>query len=60
MDARFALVCSVLANINRDAKKRPKPYDVYDFMPKERQTEKELKNKIAQLMQYVKVINNGI
>jgi hypothetical protein len=28
-----ALICSVLANINRDAKKRPKPYTPDDFMP---------------------------
>jgi hypothetical protein len=32
-DARAALVCSVLANVNRDPKKRSSPYHVSDFMP---------------------------
>lgn len=31
-DARSAQVCATLANINRDDKKRPQPYEVKDFM----------------------------
>ena len=32
-DARFALVCAVLANCHRDPKRRSRPYQVEDFMP---------------------------
>lgn len=35
-DARFALLCAVLANCHRDPKRRPKPYQVEDFMPEKR------------------------
>ncbi len=30
-----ALICSVLANINRDSKKKPSPFQPKDFMPTE-------------------------
>jgi len=33
-DQQTALICCVLANINRDKKKKPKPFTVDDFMPK--------------------------
>lgn len=39
------LICSVLANIYRDPKKRKKPYTAQDFMPrkeKPRQTAEEM------------------
>jgi hypothetical protein len=29
------LICSILANTNRDSKKRPMPYKPEDFMPSE-------------------------
>jgi hypothetical protein len=32
-DLRAGIVASVLANVNRDSKKRPKPYRPADFMP---------------------------
>ena len=48
-DFRAALVCSVLANVNRDPKRKPKPYTPKDFMPEygggslsKRQTPKEM------------------
>lgn len=31
-DVRAAQICSTLANINRDDKKRPEPYGILDFM----------------------------
>lgn len=31
-DLRAALISSVIANVNRDPKKRSKPFDVTDFM----------------------------
>lgn len=32
LDYRAALVCSVIANVNRDPKKRPRPFTPRDFM----------------------------
>ena len=34
LDRRSALICFVLAEINRDKKKKPQPFTVDDFMPK--------------------------
>lgn len=31
-DARAALIASILANVNRDPKKHPRPYELKDFM----------------------------
>lgn len=32
-DLRFGAIVSMLANINRDTKSRPEPFEVLDFMP---------------------------
>jgi hypothetical protein len=32
-DLRSAIVASLIANVNRDAKKQPRPYEPTDFMP---------------------------
>lgn len=34
LDSRTALICAVLANINRNPKKKSKAFNVEDFMPK--------------------------
>jgi len=34
LDSRAALICAVLANINRNPKKKNKAFTVEDFMPK--------------------------
>jgi len=34
LDSRTALICTVLANINRNPKKKSKAFTVEDFMPK--------------------------
>ena len=34
LDSRTALICTVLANINRNPKKKSKSFTVEDFMPK--------------------------
>jgi len=36
LDYRAALICSVIAEVNRNRKKRKKPYTPKDFMPKEK------------------------
>lgn len=33
-DYRAGLICAVLANINRDPKRRSQPYEPADFMPR--------------------------
>lgn len=38
-DYRVGLVCSVLANIHRDRKKRPKPFLPADFVPGEKKSD---------------------
>uniref|UniRef100_A0A6M3JZN1 Minor tail T domain-containing protein n=1 Tax=viral metagenome TaxID=1070528 RepID=A0A6M3JZN1_9ZZZZ len=50
-DYHSALICCVLAEINRDRKKRPKPFTPQDFMPqvKELVTTESLKEKIKLL-----------
>lgn len=45
MDFRTGIICAVLANINRNRKKRAKPYTPRDFMPvygKKKQTPEEM------------------
>jgi hypothetical protein len=32
-DLRMAILASLIANVNRDPKKKPTPYEVSDFMP---------------------------
>lgn len=32
-DLRMAIIASTIANVNRDPKKRPKPYSAREFMP---------------------------
>jgi hypothetical protein len=45
-----ALVCSVLANINRDADKRPEPYTAADFMPGAKTDEEEMQEFAERVM----------
>lgn len=37
-DWRFGMLASVVANVNRDPKRRRKPYAPQDFMPRRNQT----------------------
>ena len=55
LDSRAALICAMLANINRNPKKRSKAFTVEDFMPK---YEKERKVKSAEeMLETVKLWN---
>jgi hypothetical protein len=38
----FALVCSVIANVNRDPKERDEPYTIDDFLPGAQSEEEKL------------------
>jgi len=53
-DFRAALICSVIANVNRDPKKRSKPYQPKDFMPGQKQTKKQ---SAQQMFETVKALN---
>lgn len=52
-DLRAALICSILANVNRDTKKRHKPFEPKDFMPQRRptkpKTDEQMKEDLAAL-----------
>jgi hypothetical protein len=41
LDYRAALICSIIAEVNRDRKKRSKPYTAKDFMPERRAKKKQ-------------------
>ena len=41
LDYRSAMICSILAEINRDRKRRTKPFSPEDFMPKEEAEERD-------------------
>lgn len=51
----LAQLCSIVANVNRDSKKRPQPFEVKDFMlqldpkPKKRMSQDELKEAVLGL-----------
>ena len=55
LDARSALICAMLANINRDPKKRSKAFTVEDFMPKY-EKEREVKS-AEEMLETVKLWN---
>ena len=54
-DSRAALVCSVIAETNRNKKKRRKPYKVADFMPRERK-----KQTWEQQLKFVEILNKAL
>tara|TARA_R110001632_G_scaffold42945_1_gene108692 strand:+ start:2513 stop:2659 length:147 start_codon:yes stop_codon:yes gene_type:complete len=44
------MICTIIANVNRDPKARRKPYQISDFMPKQKpKSKKELIAKIKQI-----------
>jgi hypothetical protein len=45
-----ALVCSVLANVNRDPDKRPEPWQPADFMPGAKSEEDEMREFAEKVM----------
>jgi hypothetical protein len=47
-----ALICSVLANVNRDPDRRPEPWQPADFMPGAKSAQDEMR-------EFVEAIENG-
>ena len=62
-DFRAGLICSVLANIYRDSKKRQKPYAPQDFMPQKEPEPKQEKKQESSVnkeqLQFVAKIFGG-
>ncbi len=42
LNYRAGLICSVIANVNRDPKKKPEPFTPSDFMPQTKKVTKEM------------------
>lgn len=57
-DYRAALVCSVLANVNRDEKKRRQPFTPEDFMPGKARPQKQ--QTTDDMLNMVKVLNAAL
>ena len=47
-DFRAGMVCSLIANVYRDAKRKPKPFTPEDFMPVTKRNQETKKVKVAQ------------
>jgi len=56
LDYRTGLICAVIANVNRNPKKRHTPFKPSDFMPKREFEESKVQNP-EQMMQKIKLIN---
>jgi hypothetical protein len=48
LSARAALVASVIANVNRDTKRKPQPFTVADFLPPTPEAQRKAKAKKKQ------------
>lgn len=53
-----ALTSSVIAEVNRNSKKRPEPFTTKDFMPVEIQDEDDKPSVFARLKDYFKNVNS--
>jgi len=53
---KHAMVASVIAEVNRNPKKKPTPYEAKDFMPKE--TAVEEKSVFQKLKDHIKRLSN--
>ena len=59
IDRRFALICCIMAEVNRDTKKRNRSFTVEDFMPKREPTKTDLMKKIRRFQTYLGVIDGN-
>jgi hypothetical protein len=53
-----ALTASVIAEVNRNTKKRKEPFTIKDFMPVEREDEDDKPSVFAKLKDYFKNVNS--
>ena len=59
LDFRSALICAVIANVNRNPKKRHSPFKPSDFMPRREEQEPE-KQFPEQMLQRIKIMNAAL
>ena len=57
-DWRAGQICAVIANVNRDPKKRTQAYEAKDFMPSRRQQKKPLSDK--QMLDQIMIANAAL
>lgn len=58
-DRRFAMIAMILANVNRDSKKKKTPYEISDFMPKKPVSSEQLNEKVESFKNYLRVISGS-
>jgi hypothetical protein len=59
-DMRTARICCILANINRDTKKKRKPFTEDDFMPQEKAKNKpQTPEQMANILKLFTIANGG-
>ena len=58
-DRRFAMIAMILANVNRDSKKKKKPYEISDFMPKKPVSSEQLSEKVESFRNYLRTIHGS-
>ena len=51
LNYRGAMICSVIAEVNRDRKKRKRPFTPADFMPKKKRREMTDEQMLEQIME---------
>ncbi len=59
---RMAMICCIIANANRDRRKKPSPFKPSDFMPEKRQEEKGKKmtdNEMLEVLKNTTVLMGG-
>jgi len=54
---RVGLICSIIANVNRDPKRRPNPWMPEDFMPKKVTKTSSLIQTEDQMLQMLQIVH---
>lgn len=54
-DRRFAMIGWIIAEVNRDPKRKSRAYEISDFMPYREPTKTELMDKIRKLRTLVEI-----
>jgi len=49
-DRRIARLCSIIANVNRNPKKRPQAFSEEDFIPRPKQRKKQTNEEMLQMV----------
>ncbi len=58
-DLRIAQLCALIANVNRDRKRRPKPFSIEDFLLFREPVEREVRHDAKGLRAALSALNAG-